>query len=431
MSNKNKHMKNLLLLIVLFSPGIISAQINFDDFFYDKSFRFDYTLGGNHENTYVFENKYKEEPFWGGSKINLIDKFNLGDFRVLITDSASKTLIYSRGYSTLFYEWLDTDEAKKTSKSYYETVTFPYPKNTFFLKIQIRKKDTKFYDLFETKIDPNHYAIIIDKQEKYTVKRIKYSGNHHKKLDIVIIPDGYTSDDMNKFHNDCNRFMNYFFEVEPFKSYKDKVNFWAVDAESEESGTDIPGKDIWKNTILNSHFYTFDSERYLTTQNIETLRDLAAYVPYDQIYILVNTKKYGGGGIYNYYNLCSSDNTESGKVFTHEFGHAFAALADEYEYGYDKAEDIYDMSVEPWQVNITNLQDFDSKWKQLINNKTEIPTPGTSENYHKVGAFEGAGYVKKGIYRPTYDCKMRSNYTDEFCPVCYKAVLDMLLFYTE
>jgi hypothetical protein len=424
-------MKKIFLILLILLPGIASTQINFDSYFNDKTFRFDYILAGNKEKTYVFENKYKEEPYWGGSKINLIDTFDFGDFMVLITDSSTNKLIWSRGYSTLYYEWLDTEEAENTSKSFYESVTFPYPKNTFKITIRMRGKNTEFFTLFERYIDPNDYSIVKDKQEKYTVNRIKYSGNHHTKLDIVIIPDGYTKEEMTKFKNDCNRFVGYFFEVEPFKKHKGKVNFWAVEAFSEESGTDIPGENIWKNTILDSHFYTFGYERYLTTQNIEKVKDLAAYVPYDQIYILVNTEKYGGGGIYNYYNLCSADHQQSARVFTHEFGHAFAALADEYEYGSEKAEDIYDMTVEPWQANITNLVDFDSKWKNMLEDQTQIPTDATEENRNKIGAFEGAGYVEKGIYRPAYNCKMRSNETNEFCPVCYKTVLNMLLFYTE
>ena len=253
----------------------------------------------------------------------------------------------------------------------------------------------------------------------------------NKKLDVVIIPEGYTIMEMDKFRKDCKRFVGYFFNVEPFKSHENKVNFWAVIAPSQDSGTDIPGKNIWKNTLVNTHFYTFDIERYLTTQDMASVKDIAAYAPYDQIYILVNTTKYGGGGVYNYYNLCMSDHPASAQVFTHEFGHAFAALADEYPYGYDNADELYNMKVEPWQVNITNLVDFSSKWENMLDEFTPIPTPDTKKYENKVGVFEGAGYVKKKMYRPTHDCKMRSNQTNDFCPVCYKTVLEMLLFYAE
>lgn len=424
-------MKIFITIASIFIFNIATAQINFDDFFVDKTLRFDYAIAGNSEAVNVYFKQIKEEPYWGGSLVNLIDTFKYGDYMLLVFDKAQNKLIYSRGYSSIFIEWVFTEEAKKTDISFYESVVMPFPKKPIVVQIQQRNPKGQFMTLFTKEIDPKDYFIIKDKQTKYNTQKIHYSGDHHKKLDIVILPDGYTKDEMKKFNDDCKRFAEYFFKTEPFKSNKDKINFWAVEAISEESGTDIPGQGVWKNTILNSHFYTFDSERYLTTQDIKTVRDLAAYTPYDQIYILVNTTKYGGGGIYNYYNLCSADHEQSEMVFSHEFGHAFAALADEYQYGYDTADQLYDMTVEPWQVNITNLVDFDSKWKNLVEKNTPVPTPDTEKYRDKIGAFEGAGYVTKGIYRPTHDCKMRSNNAKDFCKVCYKAVYELLEFYTN
>ncbi|OQY05916.1 MAG: peptidase M64 [Bacteroidetes bacterium 4572_117] len=423
-------MKKLTIIFILLSNSIF-AQINFDDYFLLKTLRFDYTRAGNSEASFVYFEQLKEEAFWGGSKINLIDKFNFGDYRIMLYDSTGKKLIYSRGYSTLFREWIDTDEAKMVSRSYYESVVMPFPKYKVVLKLQNRDRKNVFHTVFEHKIDPANYFIVKDKTDKYATEKLHGSGNAATSLDIVVLPDGYTKQEMVKFKKDVARFMGYFFKVSPFKENKSKINFWIVNAASEESGTDIPGTDTWKNTVLNTHFFTFNSERYLTTRDVKQIRDLAAYVPYDQIYILVNSGKYGGGGIYNYYNLCTSDNEYAEQVFTHEFGHAFAALADEYHYGVDNAEDIYDLSVEPWQVNITTLVDFDSKWGKMVDKKTPIPTPDTEKYKNKVGAFEGAGYVSKKIYRPVYDCKMRSNQINEFCPVCLKAVTDMLKFYSE
>lgn len=431
-----KHLRILFLsgIISLFSlsaSNLLSAQGTFNVFFKDKSLRIDYTLAGNHDETHAYLIQFKEEPYWGGSLTNLVDTFNYGDYRVLVHDEESGELIYSRGFSNLFVEWQDTPEAKERDRSFYESLIIPFPKLPVLVDIQERAYDNSFKSVYAFRVDPKDIQIKKDKQLKYETEKIHYAGDHHKKLDIVIIPDGYTENEAKKFINDCHRFVDFFFEVEPFKSHKDKVNFHAVKAWSEESGTDIPGDNVWKNTILNSRFYTFGSERYLTTQDINTLRNLAAYAPYDQIYILVNTAKYGGGGIYNYYNLCSADHEASDRVFTHEFGHAFAALADEYEYGFDEASEIYNTEIEPWQVNITNLTNFAGKWENIVDEDTPVPTPNTRKYRDKVGAFEGAGYVKKGIYRPTYDCKMRSNNTEEFCPICYKAVLDLLLFYSE
>ncbi|PID87787.1 MAG: peptidase M64 [Bacteroidia bacterium] len=404
---------------------------DFDTFFEDKTLRFDYVIGGSGDEICVYPEKMKEEPYWGGSKINLVDTFNFGDFFVEIYDVKSNKMIYSRGFSSLFYEWTDTEKVKNETRSFYESVVFPFPKSPVKIKILMRRRNMQFQTLFSQNIDPTNVMIIKDRRNAYPTEKLHYSGDHHKKLDIVIIPEGYTTEEMTKFKKDCRRFIDYFFEVEPFKTHKDKVNFWAVKAPSLESGTDIPHKNIWKNTLLDTHFGTFGTPRYLTTQSVDKLRDAASYVPYDQIYILVNSKTYGGGGIFNYYNLCTADHPQSGRVFTHEFGHAFAALADEYEYGWEKAEDFYDMQVEPWQVNISNLSNFEKKWKGKVKKNTPIPTADHKKYRQEIGAFEGAGYVKKKIYRPTYNCKMRTNSTDEFCPVCYETVLKMLQFYAE
>ncbi len=424
-------MKKLIIILAVIINYQASAQIKFNDYFLPKTLRFDYTRAGNSDTSFVYFEQLKEEPYWGGSKVNLVDKFNFGDYRIMLYDSTGTKLIYSRGYSSLFREWTDTEEAKEVSRSYYESVVMPFPKNKVVLKLQNRDRKNNFHTVFEYKINPNNYFIVKDKMNKYSVEKFYGSGKPATSLDIVVLPEGYTQQEMTKFKKDVGRFITYFFKVSPFKENKNKVNFWMVNAPSEESGTDIPGDNIWKNTVLNTHFYTFKSERYLTTRDVKQIRDLAAYTPYDQIYILVNSKKYGGGGIYNYYNLCISDHEDSEEVFTHEFGHAFAALADEYHYGVDNAEAFYDMSVEPWQVNITNLVDFDSKWKNMVDEKTPIPTPDTEEYKNKVGVFEGAGYVNKKIYRPVHDCKMRSNRINEFCPVCLKTVTEMLKFYTE
>ena len=424
-------MKNLFVFASMLFIVQVSAQISFDEYFLSKTLRFDYTRAGNSDTSFIYFEQIKEEPFWGGSRKNLIDKFQYGDYMLRLFDKETNTLIYSRGYSSLFREWIDTEEARKVSRSYYESVVMPFPKKKAILRLQNRDKKHEFHTVFEYEIDPASYFIVKEKQKKYKTEKILDSGDPAVSLDIVVLPEGYTPEEMDKFRTDVQRFMGYFFKVSPFKEFKSRINYWMVYAPSEESGTDVPGKAVWKNTVLNTHFYTFDSERYLTTRDVKQIRDLAGNVPYDQIYILVNSSIYGGGGIYNYYNLCTSDHYESEEVFTHEFGHAFAALADEYEYGFEKAEELYDMSVEPWQVNISNLVDFKSKWADMVDKTTPVPTLAIDAYRNKVGAFEGAGYVKKGIYRPVYDCKMRSNATKTFCPVCQKAVTELLNFYTE
>ena len=189
-----------------------------------------------------------------------------------------------------------------------------------------------------------------------------------------------------------------------------------------ESGTDIPGEHVYRNTVLNSTFYTFDISRYLTTTDMKMVHDMAADVPYDQLILLVNTSRYGGGGFYNFINVCASDHPLSPNVFVHEFGHGFAGLADEYYTSEVTFDNYYNLKAEPWEPNLTTLVNFDLKWKSFLDLDTPVPTPRNEKYESTLGAFEGGGYRAKGIYSPMEDCRMKSNKTHNFCPVCIRAI---------
>jgi hypothetical protein len=225
---------------------------------------------------------------------------------------------------------------------------------------------------------------------------------------------------MPQFQQDCQSLVNVFSQAEPFASHINDFNFRAVMAPSEESGVDIPASHIWKRTILNSHFYTFYIDRYCTTRNYFSVKDVAANAPYDQIYILVNSDQYGGGGFYNFYSMSTAGNMSSSSVIVHEFGHAFAGLADEYEEPDNPLALLYNLNVEPWEPNITTLVDFESKWADLVAPTTPIPTPDNNQYNNTVGAFEGGGYLTQGMYRPQRNCMMR-NYAP-FCAVCNRTI---------
>ncbi len=423
-------MKKYILLFTLI-PFLLFPQTNFNDYFENKTLRLDYYHTGNStEDSYSFD-ELIEEPYWGGSKTNLLDQFDYGKYKFVVKDKESDKEIYSRTYSTLFSEWQTTEESKKTIKSFSETVTFPFPKKSVVVEFYSRDKKNILHKKFEYTIDPKNYFIKKERTAQFENFKVHYSGDPAVKVDIVIVPDGYTKDEMQKFKDDCNKFSDFLLGTSPYKQNQDMFNIWAVESPSKESGTDVPAENIWKNTIANSTFYTFDLERYLMVIDDKNLRNLASNAPYDQIFVLVNTKKYGGGAIYNHYSVCSSDNDFSDYVFTHEFGHGFAGLADEY-YTSDVAyEEFYPLDVEPLEPNVTTLVNFDSKWKNMIEDSIPIPTPATGIYKDKVGAYEGGGYVPKGVYRPMQDCSMKSISVDNFCPVCKRAISEMIDFYTK
>jgi len=156
------------------------------------------------------------------------------------------------------------------------------------------------------------------------------NGKPADHVDILILGDGYTAGEMEKFHKDVTTLTNELFNVEPFKSRKSDFNVRAVETPSASSGVNKPHPGVFNRTPLSMSYGAFDSERYALTYDNRTVRDVAATVPYDYMYILINERTYGGGGIYNLYSTVAADNKFSPYIFVHEFGHSFAALADEY-----------------------------------------------------------------------------------------------------
>jgi hypothetical protein len=388
-------------------------------------------LAGNSQKTLVYPVGMKEEQLYGGSHENLIDPFDYGNFKYEVFDAAENSLIYSRGFCTLFQEWQTTAEAKTIERSFYEVATMPFPKNRVRFVLSLRERSGIFSKLYETVIDPTDYYIRKEKPVNAAITKIYGPGDPQKCVDLAFVAEGYTADEMNKFRDDVKKMADVLFSEAPFSDYRDKINIWAVEAVSSDSGTDIPGDKIYNNTVLNSSFYTFGTDRYLTTQDIKSVNDYAALAPHDNIIVLINSNKYGGGGVYNYYSGTTVGHPLSPKVFIHEFGHGFAGLADEY-YSSDVAYDeFYPLNVEPWEPNITTMVNFDSKWKKLVAKETPMPTPADDKYKNSTGLFEGGGYSAKGIFRPEMDCRMKSNGSNGYCTVCREAVKKMIEFYTR
>ena len=235
---------------------------------------------------------------------------------------------------------------------------------------------------------------------------------------IAFVAEGYTKAEMTRFLEDARRATSFLFSYEPFKGSRMKFNVVAVESPSEESGVSIPDKGIWKNTAVLSNYDTFYSDRYLTTLHLKTLHNWLAGIPYEHIIVLVNTDRYGGGGVLNSYDLCAAHHPTFRPVLVHEFGHSFSGLADEYAYE-QEAIPLYPHDVEPWEKNITTKVNFKGKWENLIGKDP------------KAGFHEGAGYSTKGVYRAYADCRMRTNENPEFCPACKQAIQEVIDFYTK
>lgn len=422
----------LLVLILVSAP--LGAD-DFDNWFTGYTMRVDLYHTGTHDTEMFSLDEIVREGRWPGTRTKLIDNMNLGQYFLSVYDSESGALIYSRGFSSLFGEWMTTDEAKKIRRTMSESVRFPYPRKPVEVAISVRDEENIFREIYRAPIDPDYHNVCLDRRHADTpVINIHVPDDPRKVFDVLILPDGYTAAEWEKLRNDAARSAKVLLTTKPFSEYKDKISVRALEVFSRDSGPDEPRQGIWRDTAFGAGFNTFDSARYMMTKEIKAMRDYAANAPYDALLIMVNTPRYGGGGIFNLYTTYSVDNEYTSYLITHEGGHSMAGLGDEYYTSQVAYTDFHKQGVEPWEPNVTALLDpANVKWSDFVTEGVPIPTPATDE-YKKdgiVGAFEGAGYMAKGLYRPAFDCKMISKGDIDFCPVCMANVRKLIEFYVE
>ena len=420
-----------LFLIGLCMSAAASAQ-NFNDYFADKTLRLDYIFTGNATRQEICLDELCSLPGWAGRKHHLDELPLEGNGQVVVKDQQSGKAIYKTSFSSLFQEWLETDEAQQTVKGFENTFLIPYPLRPVEVEITLFDLRRNVQAKLKHIVNPDDILIHHKGQSHITPhKYLLQSGSAEQCIDVAILAEGYTPDEMETFYQDADIACESLFAHEPFKSLKSRFNIVAVASPSQDSGVSIPRLGEWKHTAFSSHFSTFYSDRYLTTSRIKSIHDALAGIPYEHIIILANTEEYGGGGIYNSYTLTTAHHPQFRPVVVHEFGHSFAGLGDEYFYDDDVMSGMYPLDIEPWEQNITTRVDFASKWEDMLAPGTPVPTPTEQSETYPVGVYEGGGYSSKGVYRPADDCRMRTNSYPTFCRVCQRTIQRMIDFYTK
>lgn len=423
--------KHLLLACLCLCLGAVKAQ-TFEHYFTDRTLRVDYLFTGNAERQTICVDELSSLPRWAGRRHHLSELPLAGNGQIEMKDAADGTVIYRTSFSALFQEWLETDEARTTAKGFENTFLLPFPRRAVSVEVTLFDSHRQVRARLQHRVDPED--ILIRRKGETHVCPHRYllkSGQADRCIDVAIVAEGYTEAEMDMFYRDAQTACESLFGHEPFRSMKKRFNVVAVASPSEDSGVSIPRLSEWRSTAFSSHFSTFYSDRYLTTSHLKTLHDALAGIDYEHIIVLANTDEYGGGGIYNSYTLTTAHHKDFRPVVVHEFGHSFGGLADEYFYDEDVMNDTYPTDVEPWEQNVTTRVDFASKWQDMIPEGTPLPTPADNFNMHEVGLYEGAAYSARGLYRASYNCRMRTNEYPAFCPVCQRALRRLIEFYTE
>ena len=423
MKNKESMLNGQCLLTLAFSFIIfhlsfssVAAQ-DFSTYFEDRTLRIDYTFSGDTARQDIYVDELSVIPRWYGKRQRLADVPLKGNGQIIVRDAQSDSIIYRHPFSTLFQEWLATDEAKHTCRSFENVFLVPYPKRPVNITVELRDYHDRVNATMTHTVDPNDILIRHTGERDVTpYATLHAAADTSRCIHIAFVAEGYQASEMQTYLDDCRKAIRALFEHEPFKSLQDRFNIIALLSTSTDSGVSIPRKGIWKNTVLGSHFDTFYTERYLTTLHLKRLHDVLAGTPYEHIIILTNTTTYGGGGIYNSYNLASAHGPKYEPVVVHEFGHSFGGLGDEYPYG--DSDPMYFADTEPWEPNLTTQHYFHGKWENLIREG-------------KVGLIEGGGYLSHGVWRGQEDCRMRTNEYPTFCPVCQQALSRLINFYTK
>lgn len=440
-----KKTKSILSAAMVLLGAIAAHSQNFNDYFEDKTLRLDYIVAGDSVKQAIYFEQAYTYPVWAGRKTRLAEKFLNGNGQVTVYEHGTNRVLYVNTFSTLFQEWQLTDEAKHLQKSFESSFVVPLPKQKVDISITLTDTHQKVTSELRHTVDPKDILVRPLGENGIPYKYILKSGNTAECVDLAIVAEGYRQDQMEKFYKDAQRAVDAIFEREPFASLKSRFNVVAVAAPSLDEGPSVPHNGKWTNTMANSHYDTFYSQRYLTTSKIHRIYDALSNVPFEQIIVLVNADSYGGGGIYNQVTLSTSDHPTFKKVLVHEFGHGYAGLGD--EYSTDEYDPMYPADTEPWEPNLTTLVDFQSKWADMMPKGVKIPTPlaklpdhksqltpkmqkQLNEAVFKVGVFEGAGNQSKECYRPAQVCRMNINEVDDFCPVCQRAIRRITDFYT-
>jgi hypothetical protein len=470
-------MRKFLFVTALFLASAPAFAAGFDELFLDKTMRVNYFHTGNRGEEVIALHSIVSDGPWPGSRTQLIDTLNLGNYFFEVVDRETNQPVYSRGFASVFGEWVTIDEAKERAGTFAESVRFPWPRKPVQLVVKKRDKDSAFQQIWSALIDPNsRFVNPADRKPAGRVWSVMENGPVAEKADLLIIGEGYTEAELPKFHKDVQRMVGKLFDTEPFKGRRKDFNVRALDLVEPVSGVHRPRTHDDRRTMTGVQYNIFDSERYVLSLDDHRMRDVASSAPYDFLEILVNEKQYGGGGIFNDQATACVDSAFAEYVFVHEFGHHFAALADEYYTSpVSYATSGGSEHPEPWEPNVT-ADGVHPKWASMVDKDVPLPTPWDKEAFEahsreyqkerarlrasnapesemdklftaerewetkflgsqryagKVGAFEGAAYEAKGMHRPQVDCIMFTRDEVGFCRVCRRGIERIIDFYSR
>ena len=254
------------------------------------------------------------------------------------------------------------------------------------------------------------------------------NGPVSNRLNIVVLSEGYTTNQLEQFLMDATNTLSALLAEPPYQEYQSYFNTFAIKVASNESGADHPTASLYHDTYFNSS-YDPDSDLLVTIPpndadanyghgqgKVDAL--LQSNLPSCHLPIMLVNDLTPGGSDDGAGKIAIAATAAGSSIFAiHESGHVLANLGDEYTSEYPGFPD----TEEPNTTTQTNLNLI--KWKAWIDtNSTPVPTPPTAPYANAVGLFEGAHYHPAGWYRPQINCAM-GKFNAPFCAVCSEALV--------
>ncbi len=459
---------NLAILCLLAAQGSFAAN--------PRTMRVDFYHTGNRDTEIFSLDRVVLEPLpFSGNLQQPLDKTLRGKYSFEIVDPDSGDIAWSRSFSSIYGEWETTGEAREMNRTFHESLRFPVQEQAFEVVLKKRGAQNRFEEIWRMRIDPADYLVHQESAAYAThVIAIENNGDPARKVDLLLLGDGYTADEQDAFLHKSKELTEQLFATSPFRERRSDFNVWALAPPAAVSGVSRPSTGIYRDSPAGATYDAFRSERYVLTNSNNDWRRIASSVPYDFVEILTNSDTYGGGGIYGLFSTAAANSEWAAYLFIHEFAHHFAGLADEY-YTSSVAYEAPAGIVEPYEPNVTALLDPQNlKWRHLVAADTPLPTPWPKDQYeehslayqarraamrkenvpesamnelfrdnqrivegmfsaaeqnHRIGAFEGAIYQAQGYYRSELNCIMFTRTTD-FCRVCAAAIEQVIDEYT-
>lgn len=232
------------------------------------------------------------------------------------------------------------------------------------------------------------------------------TGPRDKRVNMVIIGDGYTALDKAKFQSHLKLVADAVLKAPPLTAYEKYFNVYGIWVPSNQAGADDASRGITRDTYFGARY----SGRLLTVNNTTGFSVINKLVPEaDMNFAVVNSDTYGGSG-----GPLAVANYADPEIIAHEAQHSFSLLGDEYDYA----------GSSPFEAPNTTRTSSRAgvRWAHWIESSTPVPTPETNAYAKVPGVFEGAAYNLTGWFRPKLNCRMRENGIP-FCEPCMEAIL--------